>query len=81
MQTVTLDEAQSKLAELVHQLGVGGEVVILEEKRPVARLLPAVERPSLRDLEPVSVGAVLRPFPLPEDDLLEEMTHPPNDRR
>ncbi|MEX0727933.1 MAG: type II toxin-antitoxin system Phd/YefM family antitoxin [Planctomycetaceae bacterium] len=41
MTTVSLIEAQSKLSELVHQLASGEEVVITENKRSVAHLLPA----------------------------------------
>ena len=73
MQTVTLDDAQRQLSELVRNLPQEGEFVITLENRPVARLTLAVPRPSLRDLKPTSVGAVLRPYPAPGDDLLGEM--------
>jgi antitoxin (DNA-binding transcriptional repressor) of toxin-antitoxin stability system len=36
---ISLDEVQAKLPEIVHGLGEGDEVVIVEGKRPVARLL------------------------------------------
>ena len=71
MQTVTLEEAQKNLAELVRQLGREGEVTITDANQPVARLSPA--RESLRDIKPKSVGAVLREFPSPGDDILGEM--------
>ena len=73
MQTVTLDEAQKNLPDLVRQLPHEGEVVITQGNQPVARLTAASPRPSLRELNPVSLGAVLRPFPSPDDDLLGEM--------
>jgi antitoxin (DNA-binding transcriptional repressor) of toxin-antitoxin stability system len=73
MQTVTLDEAQRILPELVRQLPLEGEVVITQGSHPVARLTAASPRPSLRQISPASLGAVLRPFPSPEDDLLGEM--------
>lgn len=73
MQTVTLAEAQQHLAELVRDLARKGECVITEADKPVARLAPVSAATSLRDLKPVSVGALLRPFPSPEDDLLGEM--------
>jgi antitoxin (DNA-binding transcriptional repressor) of toxin-antitoxin stability system len=38
MQTVTLEEAQSHLAEIIEKLTPGEEVVILRGNRPVARL-------------------------------------------
>jgi antitoxin (DNA-binding transcriptional repressor) of toxin-antitoxin stability system len=73
MQTVTLDEAQKHLPELVRGLDREGELVITDHDEPVARLAPIAVRGSLRDLKPRSVGAILRPFPSPEDDLLGEM--------
>jgi len=74
MQTVSLDDAQKNLVELVHQLPNHGELVIVEANRPVARLSRIAERPSLSRLNPSSVGQVLQPFPSPDDDLLDEMT-------
>lgn len=41
MTTVTLKEAQSALADLIHRLTPGEEVVITENDQPVARLVPA----------------------------------------
>jgi prevent-host-death family protein len=72
-QTVTLVEAQRSPPDLVRQLAQEGEVLITDADRPVARLTPASPRPSLRELKPASVGAVLRPFPSTDDDLLGEM--------
>ena len=37
--TVTLEEAQAHLAELISQLTPGEEVVITDNQQPVARLL------------------------------------------
>lgn len=73
MQTVTLTEAQKHLVELVRDLAHEGELVITDANKPVAKLSSVTERTSLRDLKPKSVGAVLRPFPSPEDDTLGEM--------
>jgi antitoxin (DNA-binding transcriptional repressor) of toxin-antitoxin stability system len=39
---ISLDEVQAKLPEIVHGLAEGDEVVIVEGKRPVARLLGPV---------------------------------------
>jgi prevent-host-death family protein len=41
MSSVSIDEARAKLAELIHELHPGDEVVITEGEQPVARLLPA----------------------------------------
>lgn len=38
-QRISLEKAQSTLADLVHRLGAGDEVVIMEGQRTVARLL------------------------------------------
>jgi antitoxin (DNA-binding transcriptional repressor) of toxin-antitoxin stability system len=46
MTTLTLEEAQSKLADLVHSLTPGGEVLITENNQPVAKLVaPLTEKP------------------------------------
>ncbi len=40
MNAVTLDEAQARLADLVHGLSPGQVLTITENDRPVARLIP-----------------------------------------
>jgi prevent-host-death family protein len=40
MSTITLQEAQADLAELVHRHALGEGVTITENDRPVARLIP-----------------------------------------
>jgi prevent-host-death family protein len=45
MSSVTLQEAQSRLGELIEQLRPGDEVVITRDQRPVARLTTA-DRPN-----------------------------------
>lgn len=42
MQTVTLDEAKERLADLVEDASRGDEVVIMSHDRPVAKLVPVV---------------------------------------
>ncbi len=40
---ISIEDAQAKFPEIVHRLGVGDEIVIVEGRRAVARLLgPAV---------------------------------------
>jgi prevent-host-death family protein len=46
MSTITLQEAQSNLAELVHRLAPGESVTITENDRPVARLLVPIVAPT-----------------------------------
>jgi len=47
MTTVTLKEAQSGLADLIHRLVPGQEVVITENDQPVARLVPTAPAPKM----------------------------------
>ena len=39
MSTVTVEEAQARLKELIHHLAPGEEVVIVENQKPVATLV------------------------------------------
>jgi antitoxin (DNA-binding transcriptional repressor) of toxin-antitoxin stability system len=39
MQTVTLEEAQSHLAEIIENLTPGEEIVVVRDNRPVARIV------------------------------------------
>ncbi len=51
MTTVSLQEAQANLSDLIHQLTPEEEVVITEGGQPVARLMPAAgqqQRPPRR---------------------------------
>ena len=76
MSSITLDQAQRRLPELILSLSTGGDVLILDANIPVARLSPVTPlaaRPSLREHQSSSVGALVRPYPSPDDDLLAEM--------
>lgn len=74
MSTVTLAEAETSLAQLVKRLATEREIVITDGQQPVARLAAATPaKHSVLDIQPRSVGAILRPFPHPDDDLLGEM--------
>ncbi|MDV3001133.1 MAG: hypothetical protein N5P05_002739 [Chroococcopsis gigantea SAG 12.99] len=39
MTTVTLEEAQAKLSELIHNLKTGEELWIMENDRPIAKII------------------------------------------
>jgi len=45
MGTVSIEEANVRLSELVHGLTLGDEVVIVENDQPVARIIAAVPPP------------------------------------
>lgn len=69
MSTVTIEEAQTKLLDLIHTLQPDEEVIITENNQPVARLLSVEERsPRLPGL---ARGKVTDAFfePLPEEEL------------
>ena len=44
--TITIEEAQAKLKELIHQLAPGDEVIITENQQPVAKLVNEQSRPA-----------------------------------
>ena len=68
--TVSLEKAQSSLAEIVHQLSPGDEIVITENDRPVARILPALPPLPVRQLGTMrgSVLSMSPDFDAPLDD-------------
>jgi prevent-host-death family protein len=43
--TITIDEAQANLRELIQQLAPGQEVVITENQQPVAKLVSELTKP------------------------------------
>jgi antitoxin (DNA-binding transcriptional repressor) of toxin-antitoxin stability system len=57
MQTVTLDEAQKHLADLVRELARGGEVLITEAEKPVAKLSAVTATAALTSIH-VEVEAI-----------------------
>ena len=69
MSTVTIEEAQSKLLDLIHTLQPHEEIIITENNQPVARLLPVEER--LSRVPGIAQGKVTDAFfePLPEEEL------------
>jgi prevent-host-death family protein len=74
MATVSIQEAQASLVELIHGLTSGGEVVITENNLPVARIVPALQ-PKERKLGAMS-GTVLYmapDFDAPLDDFRDYM--------
>ena len=72
--TVTLNEAQAKLKELIHNMSPGEEIVITVDEHPVARLV-ANEKTTERKLGTLK-GTVLHmapDFDAPLDDFKEYM--------
>jgi antitoxin (DNA-binding transcriptional repressor) of toxin-antitoxin stability system len=44
--TITLDEAQAQLKELIHQMEPGEEIIITEDQRTVAKLVSEHPKPA-----------------------------------
>ena len=68
--TISLEQAQFSLADIVHQLSPGDEIVITENDRPVARILPAQPPKSVRQLGTMRGSVLLMSpdFDAPLDD-------------
>jgi prevent-host-death family protein len=48
MASITIQEAQAQLPDLIHQLNPGEELVITENNQPVARLVPTASTAEAR---------------------------------
>ncbi len=77
MATVTIQEAQATLSELIHRLTPGDEVVITDNNQPVARLVTTKEQMKRKPRQPGSLrGTVLYmapDFDAPLEDFKEYM--------
>jgi prevent-host-death family protein len=74
MTTISIQDAQTRLPDLIHRLMPGEEVVITENNQPVARLIPAGQ-PTERKLGTLK-GTVLSmspDFDAPLDEFKEYM--------
>ena len=74
--TVTIEEAQAKLKELVHQLALGDEIIITEQHTTVARLRGEVDRPVKRPPPGLGKGSIIHmatDFDEPLDEMKEYM--------
>jgi antitoxin (DNA-binding transcriptional repressor) of toxin-antitoxin stability system len=56
MPTLTIQEAQARLPDLIHKLQPGEEVVISEDDQPVARLVGAPSNPAASRRPPPGLG-------------------------
>jgi len=77
MTSMSIQEAQARLPELVHGLTPGDEVVIVENDQPVARVVPATGQPEHPARRPGTLrGTVLYmapDFDAPLEDFKEYM--------
>ncbi len=77
MSTVTIEEAQAKLSDLIHKLQPDEEVVITENNQPVARLMlansPAQRKPRQSGTLRGTVLYMAPDFDAPLEDFKEYM--------
>ena len=66
--TITIDEAQASLKDLIHQLTPGEELVITENQQPVARLVSEPPRPKPGLRPPAGLGKGMITFIAPDFD-------------
>ena len=59
MTTVSIHEARTKLAELIHGLQAGEEVIITDNDQPVARLVAVPGVPQRKPRQPGTAKGVL----------------------
>ena len=64
--TITIEEAQSKLKELIHQLAPGEEVIITENQQPVAKLVSEPPLPKAGLRPPPGLGKGMITFIAPD---------------
>ncbi|HEY7423281.1 MAG TPA: hypothetical protein VH682_03475 [Gemmataceae bacterium] len=53
---ISVEEAQAKLKELIHQLAPGEEVILTEDQRPVAKLVNEQPKPKPELRPPPGLG-------------------------
>jgi antitoxin (DNA-binding transcriptional repressor) of toxin-antitoxin stability system len=78
MATITIENAQARLGELIHQLTPGEELIITENDRPVAKLVATGPAPEPRAVPKLgtqrgSVRYMAPDFDAPLDDFKEYM--------
>ena len=78
MATVSIEDAQARLPELIEQLHPGEELVITQDQKPVARLIAVGQRegpPPRRQLDTLkgTVRHMAPDFDAPLDDFKEYM--------
>jgi antitoxin (DNA-binding transcriptional repressor) of toxin-antitoxin stability system len=72
MPTVTIQEAQAKLPDLIHQLTAGDEVVITENDQPVASLVGKAAKTTPRLRPPPGLGRGIITVISDDDEHLED---------
>ena len=55
---ITIEQAQAKLKELIHGLAPGDEIVITENRQPIAKLVGQPPKPLLRPAPGLGKGFI-----------------------
>ncbi len=71
MTAVTIEEAQAKLPEIIHQLSPGEELVITENQQPVAKLV-GEQSPKPRLRPPPGLGKGMITIVSDDDEHLKD---------
>ncbi len=70
MNTITLEQAQAQLPDLVHKLTPGEEIVITENDQPVAKLVS--EKPAVRQRPQPGLGKGMITIVADDDEHLKD---------
>jgi prevent-host-death family protein len=77
MSTLSVQEAQAKLSELIRKLKPGDEILITDNNQPVARLVPALGEPQKKPRRPGTLRGTVKymapDFDAPLEDFKEYM--------
>ena len=75
--TITVEEAQANLKDLIHQMEPGGEIIITENQQPVAKLVsepaPVLKHRPAPGLGRGSIVYMAPDFDAPLDEFKEYM--------
>jgi prevent-host-death family protein len=74
--TMTVEEAQLNLKDLIHQVAAGQEIIITENQQPVARLISELPKKKQRPAPGLGKGSIIYmdpDFDAPLEDFKEYM--------
>jgi prevent-host-death family protein len=72
MPTLTIEEVQARLPELIHNLSLGDEVVIIENNQPVAKLVSESPKPRAGLRPPPGLGKGFITIVSDDEDYLQD---------
>jgi len=72
MLTLTIEEVQARLPELIHNLSLGDEVVIIENNQPVAKLVSESPKPRAGLRPPPGLGKGFITIVSDDEDYLQD---------